>query len=83
MIKLDIQEDGQIYPDMAVYHSIAVTLGQAGLLNELIKVIEYMRQKPLKKIRNMKRNWDPSLEPDVIIYNAVNISSCILQFFKM
>nr|CAD1837809.1 unnamed protein product [Ananas comosus var. bracteatus] len=32
-----MREDGQIYPDMAAYHSIAVTLGQAGLLNELIK----------------------------------------------
>ena len=57
---------------MAAYHSIAVTLGQAGLLKELIKIIEWMRQKPSKKIRNMRhKNWDPVIEPDLVIYNAV------------
>jgi hypothetical protein len=56
---------------MAAYHSIAVTLGQAGLVKELISIIECMRQKPSKKIKNAKKNWDPVLEPDVVIYNAV------------
>ena len=57
---------------MAAYHSIAVTLGQAGRLNDLIKVIECMRQKPLKRIKNMRfKNWDPVLEPDIVVYNAV------------
>lgn len=57
---------------MAAYHSIAVTLGQAGLLNELMTIVECMRQKPSKRIKNMnRRNWDPCLEPDIVIYNAV------------
>lgn len=72
-----MREDGQIYPDMAAYHTIAVTLGQAGLLNELVNIIECMRQKPSKRIKNIKlRNWDPCLEPDVVIYNAV-LNACI------
>uniref|UniRef100_A0A2P2MN66 Pentatricopeptide repeat-containing protein n=1 Tax=Rhizophora mucronata TaxID=61149 RepID=A0A2P2MN66_RHIMU len=57
---------------MAAYHSIGVTLGQAGLLKELMKVIECMRQKPSKRTYAMRyKNWDPVLEPDVVIYNAV------------
>lgn len=66
-----IQEDCSIYPDMAAYHSAAVTLGQAGLLKELVRLIECMRQKPTRRIKNMHRNWEPMLEPDVVIYNAV------------
>ncbi|CAN0917822.1 Pentatricopeptide repeat-containing protein At5g67570, chloroplastic [Linum grandiflorum] len=70
-------EDCSIYPDMAAYHSIAVTLGQAGLVKELMKVIECMREKPHKKLRDMrKKDWDPVLEPDLVIYNAV-LNSCI------
>lgn len=66
-----LQGDCNIYPDMAAYHSIAVTLGQGGLLRELLKVIECMRQKP-KKIKHMRnKNWDPVLEPDCVVYNAV------------
>ncbi|KAL0921747.1 hypothetical protein M5K25_008852 [Dendrobium thyrsiflorum] len=73
----EMREDGQIYPDMAAYHSIAVTLGQAGLVEELIHIIECMRQKPSKKLRNMnRRNWDPCLDPDIIIYNAV-LNACV------
>lgn len=61
-----------IYPDMAAYHSIAVTLGQAGQLKELLNIVECMRQRPSKRIRNMRRkNWDRCLEPDVVIFNAV------------
>lgn len=66
-----IQGDFHLYPDMAAYHSFAVTLGQAGLVKELISTIECMRQKPSKRIKNARKNWDPSLEPDVVIYNAV------------
>lgn len=59
---------------MAAYHSIAVTLGQAGLLKELINIIECMKMKPTKKLKNMKRgNWESCLEPDVVIYNAVSM----------
>lgn len=61
---------------MAAYHSIAVTLGQGGLLRELLKVIECMRQKP-KKIKHMRnKNWDPVLEPDCVVYNAV-LNACV------
>lgn len=67
---------------MAAYHSIAVTLGQAGLVNELVNVIECMKQKPSKTLKNMnRRNWDPCLEPDVIIYNAVWIFLFGLCFY--
>lgn len=66
-----IQGDCHLYPDMAAYHSISVTLGRAGLVKELISIIECMRQKPSKKIKNARRNWDPILEPDVVIYNSV------------
>ncbi|CAM0947844.1 unnamed protein product [Alopecurus aequalis] len=63
--------DAQTYPDMAAYHSIAVTLGRAGLLSELIKIIDNMRQKPSKRVMMMRRkDWDPLLEPDVLIYNS-------------
>ncbi|KAF5749679.1 hypothetical protein HS088_TW03G00004 [Tripterygium wilfordii] len=68
--------DCNIYPDMAAYHSIAVTLGQAGLLKELVDAIETMKQRP-KRIRNMcLRNWDPVLEPDVVVFNAV-LNACV------
>ncbi|KAF0928165.1 hypothetical protein E2562_038071 [Oryza meyeriana var. granulata] len=71
--------DAQIYPDMAAYHSIAVTLGRAGLLNELIKIIEYMKQKPSKRVMKMRRkDWDPCVEPDVLIYNSV-LNGCVLS----
>ncbi|KAI3928306.1 hypothetical protein MKW98_023907 [Papaver atlanticum] len=72
-----IQEDCHLYPDMPAYRSIAVTLGQDGYVKELTKIIECMRHKPLKKIKNMRRkNWDPSLEPDVVVYNAV-LNACV------
>ncbi|KAK8933279.1 Pentatricopeptide repeat-containing protein [Platanthera zijinensis] len=73
----EMREDGQIYPDMPAYHSIAVTLGQAGLVEELVHIIECMRQKPSKKLKNMNRkNWDPCFVPDIIIFNAV-LNACI------
>ncbi|XP_065873700.1 pentatricopeptide repeat-containing protein At5g67570, chloroplastic [Euphorbia lathyris] len=72
-----MREDCSIYPDMAAYHTIAVTLGQAGMLKELLKIIECMRLKPSKKIYNRyNKNWDPILEPDLVIYNAV-LNACI------
>lgn len=62
---------------MAAYHSIAVTLGQAGLLKQLLKVIECMRQQPSKKVRNKcRKSWDPAVEPDLVIYNAI-LNACI------
>ncbi|GMJ03848.1 embryo defective 1408, DELAYED GREENING 1, EMBRYO DEFECTIVE 246, thermo sensitive leaf color 1 [Hibiscus trionum] len=69
--------DCLIYPDLAAYHSIAVTLGQAGLLKELLNIIERMRQKPSKRIKNMRsKKWDPVLEPDLVVYNAV-LNACV------
>ncbi|KAL6573054.1 hypothetical protein OROHE_002530 [Orobanche hederae] len=71
-----LKGDGHIYPDMAAYHSLAVTLGQYGLLKELLNIVESMKEKP-KKIRNMRRrNWDPELQPDIIIFNAV-LNACV------
>ena len=60
---------------MAAYHSIAVTLGQAGLLKKLLNIVECMREKPTKRIKNMRcKNWDPALQPDLVVFNAVRES---------
>ncbi|VVA23388.1 PREDICTED: pentatricopeptide [Prunus dulcis] len=68
--------DFHIYPDAAAYHSITVTLGQTGLLKELLKIIESMRQRPFRSNKNMfPKNWDPVVEPDVIVYNAL-LNAC-------
>lgn len=75
-----IQGDFNIYPDVAAYHSIVVTLGQTGLLKELLKIIECMRQKPFKGNKSLSRtNWDPVVEPDVIVYNAVREQFYVLH----
>ncbi|XP_047054060.1 pentatricopeptide repeat-containing protein At1g30610, chloroplastic-like isoform X2 [Lolium rigidum] len=67
------------YPDIAAYHCIAVTLGQAGLVKELFDVIDCMRSPPRKKFMvGHVQNWDPRLEPDLIVYNAV-LNSCVQQ----
>lgn len=66
---------GQIatYPDIAAYHCIAVTLGQAGYMRELFDVIDTMRSPPKKKFRTeLLEKWDPRLEPDIVVYNAVS-----------
>lgn len=65
------------YPDMPAYHSIAVTLGQAGYLKELLNIIDCLRTGPSKLMKNVKfLHWDPRLEPDVVVYNAV-INACV------
>ncbi|KAF7037509.1 hypothetical protein CFC21_047865, partial [Triticum aestivum] len=67
------------YPDIAAYHCIAVTLGQAGLVKELFDVIDCMRSPPKKKFMvGPVQNWDPRLEPDLIVYNAV-LNACVQQ----
>lgn len=72
------QEDFYLYPDMAAYRSIAVTLGQGGLVRELMKLIECVKQKPAGKINHLRRkNWDPVLNPDLVVFNAVRILLCI------
>lgn len=40
-----------IYPDMAIYHSVDATLDRAGLLKELLNIIEYMRQQSPKRMK--------------------------------
>lgn len=58
---------------MAAYHCIAIALGQSGLLKELVNVIDSMKQNPSKIIKKTKRkNWDPVLQPDLVVYNAVS-----------
>ncbi|XP_022885563.1 pentatricopeptide repeat-containing protein At1g30610, chloroplastic isoform X2 [Olea europaea var. sylvestris] len=65
------------YPDVVAYHCIAVTLGQAGHMKELFDVIDTMRSPPRKKFKTIIfEKWDPRLEPDVIIYNAV-LNACV------
>lgn len=59
---------------MAAYHSIAVTLGQAGMVRELMSIIESMKEKPSRNIKNMQsKSWDPTLEPDIVVFNSVRI----------
>lgn len=71
---LCLQEEHSTYPDMAAYHSIAVTLGQAGHLTQLLDLIESLREGPVKKtVKGSPRqlNWNGRLEPDIVVYNAV------------
>ncbi|XP_023646032.1 pentatricopeptide repeat-containing protein At1g30610, chloroplastic isoform X2 [Capsella rubella] len=65
------------YPDMVAYRSIAVTLGQAGHIKELFHVIDTMRSPPKKEFKpTTLQKWDPRLEPDVVVYNAV-LNACV------
>uniref|UniRef100_A0A1D1YMK8 Pentatricopeptide repeat-containing protein At1g30610, chloroplastic n=1 Tax=Anthurium amnicola TaxID=1678845 RepID=A0A1D1YMK8_9ARAE len=67
------------YPDLAAYHCIAVILGQAGLMKELFDVIDCMRAIPEKKFKlGVLQRWDPCLEPDLVVYNAV-LNACVQQ----
>ncbi|KAI3500332.1 hypothetical protein L1887_36152 [Cichorium endivia] len=71
-----MRADFHIYPDMAAYHCIAIALGQSGLLKELVNVIDSMKKNPSNTIKKTKRkNWDPVLEPDLVVYNAV-LNAC-------
>ncbi|KAK6150186.1 hypothetical protein DH2020_017711 [Rehmannia glutinosa] len=72
-----MQEQMASYPDIVAYHCIAVTLGQAGHMKELFDVIDTMRSPPKKKFKTeFLEKWDPRLEPDVIVYNAV-LNACV------
>ncbi|KAJ7547058.1 hypothetical protein O6H91_08G067000 [Diphasiastrum complanatum] len=65
------------YPDMAAYHCLAVTLGQAGKLTELLDVVEVLRAGPERKFKDVPLlDWNGRLLPDVIIYNAI-INACV------
>ncbi|XP_042403688.1 pentatricopeptide repeat-containing protein At1g30610, chloroplastic-like [Zingiber officinale] len=67
------------YPDLAAYHCIAVTLGQAGLMKELFDVMDCMQAVPEKKFNlGPLQKWDPRLEPDLVVYNAV-LNACVTQ----
>nr|PNR47214.1 hypothetical protein PHYPA_014334 [Physcomitrium patens] len=73
-----MREDHSTYPDIAAYHSIAVTLGKAGHLTQLLHLIESLRQESMKKRARgipLQLSWKGSLEPDIVIYNAV-INAC-------
>lgn len=66
-----MQRHKTTYPDIVTYHSIAVTLGQAGHMKELFGVIDSMRSMPQNFKIEVCDDWDPRLEPDIVIYNAV------------
>ncbi|KAM1213074.1 hypothetical protein PS2_004534 [Malus domestica] len=59
------------YPDLVAYHSIAVTLGQAGHKRALFDVIDTMRSPPKKKF---KTGADPWL--DLVVFHAV-LNACV------
>lgn len=72
-----MQKELASYPDLAAYHCIAVILGQAGMMKELFDVIDCMRSIPEKKFKlGMLQKWDPRLEPDLIVFNAVSNLCC-------
>ncbi|ERN07656.1 pentatricopeptide repeat-containing protein At1g30610, chloroplastic [Amborella trichopoda] len=74
-----MREQVSSYPDMPAYHCIAVILGQAGYMKELFDVIDCMRAGPQKKMKSsILDKWDPRLEPDLVIYNAV-LNACVQQ----
>jgi len=79
------QEDFSTYPDMAAYHSIAVTLGQAGHLTELLGLIEALQVRPKRdSIKGTRRryDWNGLLYPDIVVYNAVcyRVPLCIFRY---
>lgn len=72
-----MQQQMCTYPDLVAYHCIAVTLGQAGHMKELLHVIDCMRSLPKKKFKTgFLEKWDPRLEPDIVVYNAV-LNACV------
>ncbi|XP_071706619.1 pentatricopeptide repeat-containing protein At1g30610, chloroplastic [Rutidosis leptorrhynchoides] len=74
-----MQQQMASYPDIVAYHCIAVTLGQAGHMRELFHVIDVMKSPPKKKMSTgIYHKWDPRLEPDIIVYNAV-LNACVRQ----
>ncbi|KAK6932022.1 Pentatricopeptide repeat, partial [Dillenia turbinata] len=65
------------YPDLVTYRCIAIALGQAGHIKELFDVIDTMRSMPKKKFNiGPLEKWDPRLEPDIVVYNAV-LNACV------
>ncbi|KAI5068465.1 hypothetical protein GOP47_0016810 [Adiantum capillus-veneris] len=72
-----MRENFSSYPDMAAYRAIATILGQAGQLRELLHLIESLKVGPPKPIKFIRMiNWNPSLHPDIFVYNAV-LTACI------
>ncbi|KAE9593472.1 hypothetical protein Lal_00028819 [Lupinus albus] len=72
-----MQQQMATYPDLVAYRSIAVTLGQAGHMKELFDVIDIMRSPPKKKFKTGPfEKWDPRLEPDSVVYDAV-LNACV------
>ncbi|CAK9179050.1 unnamed protein product [Ilex paraguariensis] len=70
-----MQQHVSSYPDLVAYRCVAVTLGRAGHMKELFDVIDSMRSLPKKKFKTgVLEKWDPRLEPDIVIYNAVSIT---------
>lgn len=42
-------------------------------MKELFDVIDIMRSPPKKKFKTgIFENWDPRLEPDIVVYHAVS-----------
>ncbi|XP_062211658.1 pentatricopeptide repeat-containing protein At5g67570, chloroplastic isoform X2 [Phragmites australis] len=61
-----------------VYTKLLSILGKSSRATEALRVFTIM-QKPSKKVMKMRRkDWDPSLEPDVLIYNSV-LNACVLS----
>ncbi|KAM7263245.1 hypothetical protein ACFE04_000928 [Oxalis oulophora] len=72
-----MQQQKSTYPDLIAYRCVSVTLGQAGHIKELFDVIDVVRSPPKKKFKTgVIEKWDPRLEPDLVVYNAV-LNACV------
>lgn len=60
------------YPDMPAYRVLAITLGQAGYLDELFELMQTLRQGPEKNGKFLPLVDNGRLIPDVVVYNAVS-----------
>eukprot|EP00850_Spirogloea_muscicola_P016704 SM000137S00482 [mRNA] locus=s137:397117:401173:- [translate_table: standard] len=65
------------WPDLPAYHALAVALGQAGCLDDLLEVIEELRGDSQGPLASPKQSLcqQTTLQPDVVVYNAV-LNAC-------
>lgn len=80
-VSFPLQRHKTTYPDIVIYRSICVTLGQAGHMKELFDVIDSMRSMPKSFKIQVHDDWDPRIEPDIVIYNAVSALSLEYTLF--
>ncbi|CAM6093433.1 unnamed protein product [Calypogeia fissa] len=71
-----MRDDVTTYPDMPAYRIIAVTLGQAGHLEELLELMRIVRPPPARAGKHLLLVKQGRLIPDVVVYNAA-LNACV------